>query len=63
MGLRRIGTARLALAVLEILPEKKAVAIHQDFKWKFIATLPEEEFEMELDVSEWLSEAVSIGRW
>jgi hypothetical protein len=42
------GSVQLALAVLiEILPEKKAVAIHQDFKWKFIATLPEEDFEME----------------
>ncbi len=51
--------------LLEILPEKKAeaVALHQDFNWKFIATLPEEDFEMELDVSRWLNEAVCTGQW
>lgn len=56
------GPAQLALAILlEILPGKKAAAFHQDFKWKFIATLPEKDFETELDVSGWLSEAVSTG--
>lgn len=54
--------AQLALAILlECLPEKKAAAFHQDFKWKFVATLPEKDFETELDVSGWLSEAVSTG--
>lgn len=51
------GPAQLALAILlSYLPEKEAVGLYQDFKFKFIATLPEEDFEKELDIREWIAE-------
>ncbi len=58
-GYGGFAPAQLALAILlEILPEKEAVAIHHDFKWKFISTLPKEDFETELEISGWLNEAL-----
>jgi hypothetical protein len=52
------GPAQLALAILlRYLPEKEAVSLHQDFKWKFIATLPQEGFETELDIRRWITAA------
>ncbi len=51
------GPAQLALAILlAYLPEKEAVALHQDFKSKFIATLPQEDFEKKMDVRGWVAE-------
>ena len=38
------------------LPEKEAVALYQDFKFKFIATLSQEDFEKEMDIRGWTSE-------
>lgn len=52
------GPAQLALAILlRYLPEKEAVSLHQGFKWKFIATLPQEDFETELDIRGWITQA------
>lgn len=52
------GPAQLALAILlRYLPEIDAVSLHQDFKWKFIAPLPQEDFETQLDIREWIAEA------
>ena len=52
------GPAQLALAILLIryLPEKEAVSLHQGFKWKFIATLPQDDFETELDIRRCITE-------
>lgn len=48
------GPAQLALALmLEYFPKDKALAIYQDFKWEFIATLPQEDFETTIDLEEW----------
>ncbi len=50
------GPAQLALAILlRYIPEKEAVLLHQDFKWKFIATLPQADFETEIDIREWIA--------
>jgi len=50
------GPAQLALAILlRYIPEKEAVLLHQDFKWKFIATLPQTDFETEIDIREWIA--------
>jgi hypothetical protein len=62
-GYGGFAPAQLALAILlEILPEKEAVAIHHDFKWRFVATLPKEDFETELEISGWLNEALGAGQ-
>ena len=51
------GPAQLALAtLLAYLPEHEAVALYQDFKFKFIATLPQEDFEKEMDIRRWVEE-------
>ena len=51
------GPAQLALAILlAYLPEHEALALYQDFKFKFIATLPEEDFEKEMDIRGWVAE-------
>ena len=48
---------RSCLAILfAYLPEKEAVALYQDFKFKFIATLSQEDFEKEMDIRGWTSE-------
>lgn len=50
------GPAQLALAILlRYLPAKEAVSLHQAFKWKFIAALPQEDFETELDIRGWIT--------
>ncbi len=57
------ASAQLALAILlEIFPEKEAVAIHQYFECKFIDTLPKQDFETELEISGWLNEAFGNGQ-
>lgn len=43
------GPAQLALAIcLELYGEEKARKIYQDFKFKHIATLPQEDIDVEL---------------
>jgi|SRR5208283_2299245 len=50
------GSAQLALAILlRYIPEKEAVLLHQDFKWKFIANLPQTDFETQIDIREWIT--------
>ena len=56
------GPAQLALAILlSYLPEKEAVALYQDFKFKFIATLTQEDFEKEMDIRGWVEENWSVN--
>lgn len=50
------GPAQLALAILLAcdIPEEDASRLHQDFKFEFIAGLPQnDEWTLELDVREW----------
>lgn len=43
------GPAQLALAVLtELIGEERALSCYQDFKWNFIAGLPQANFEVEI---------------
>jgi hypothetical protein len=62
------GPAQLALAILlRFTDEQTAVTLHQAFKWEHIATLPQGDFETEIDVQKWLSEhtkaLVKKGAW
>jgi len=51
------GPAQLALAILLlVLHEELAVNLHQEFKWEHIATLPQANFEIEIDLEEWVAE-------
>ena len=51
------GPAQLALAILlEVTDKGTALEYHQDFKKKIIATLPQTDFEIELDIKKWLKE-------
>lgn len=44
------GPAQLALAILlELTDKETALKQHQDFKWKHIATLPKENFNIEFE--------------
>lgn len=43
------GPAQLALALcIEIMGVDKALSVYQDFKWKYIATLPKGDFEQDI---------------
>jgi hypothetical protein len=43
------GPAQLALAIcMKFLPIDKVMITYQDYKWKYIATLPQNDFELEL---------------
>jgi hypothetical protein len=51
------GPAQLALAILLIHTDRHAaLRFYQDFKWQYIATLPETDFEIEIDVIQWIQE-------
>lgn len=46
------GPAQLALSILLLfLPEKEALKKYQDFKFKHIATLPQSDIDVNLDIS------------
>ncbi len=48
------GPAQLALAILlELFPKEIAVSNHQDFKFKFIAGLPQGDFDTELEIPDY----------
>jgi hypothetical protein len=50
------GPSQLALAILlRYISEREAVLLYHDFKWKFIATLPQTDFETEIDIREWIA--------
>jgi len=54
------GPAQLALAVcLEIFDKEAAIRVYQDFKWKYIATLPGSDFEKTLEIPENFSQVVA----
>lgn len=41
------GPAQLALAIcLEIFPKESALRVYQAFKWKYIAVLPQSDFDI-----------------
>lgn len=49
------GPSQLALALLlEVTNKETALKYYQDFKGEIIATLPQTDFEIELDIKEWL---------
>ena len=52
------GPAQLALAILERMTSNRDVALrwYQDFKWAVIATLPENNFDLSIDIQAWISE-------
>ena len=48
------GPAQLALALmLLVMDDQTAVRHYQDFKWRVIASLPQSDFEVEIDLYEW----------
>ena len=50
------GPSQLALAILlRYLSKREAVALYQDFKLKFIANLPQTDFETQIDIREWIT--------
>jgi hypothetical protein len=47
------GPAQLALAIcLELYPEAMARQVHQQFKFSYIATLPQDSFEKDITIFE-----------
>ena len=52
------GPSQLALAILLYhFPKTTALRWYQDFKWDIISGLPAGDFEIELDLDEWLEKA------
>ena len=46
------GPAELALAILLCFyPAKEALAFYQEFKWAYIAKLPQRDFEVSIDLA------------
>jgi hypothetical protein len=51
------GPAQLALAVLMKLTDTQtALRLHQKFKFEIIAKLPQCDFELDLDIQEWIDQ-------
>ena len=51
------GPSQLALAILlKVTDSKTALKYYQNFKWAFIASLPQDDFEGVIDVKQWLKE-------
>lgn len=50
------GPSQLALAILMKVTDKDtALALHQAFKWNFVAKWPQNEnFDVNIDIAEWL---------
>lgn len=56
-GYEGSGPAQLALAVLlELVPQDKAVELHQEFKRDVIAALVQDDFEVSVNLGRWLEE-------
>lgn len=54
------GPAQLALAImLKFTNKETAQRLYQDFKWEVIAGLPRGDFEIELDIKQWINERKS----
>jgi len=48
------GPAQLALSILlEITSEEKAIQMYQDFKWSVIASLPQSDIDVLIDVGKY----------
>lgn len=59
------GPAQLALAIcLYYLNERNALTIYQQYKWKFIAVLPQSDFEVDIadDPLEFVKQALGINK-
>lgn len=51
------GPSQLALAILkQVVSNEKALRWYQDFKWHAIATLPQNNFDLSIDIQAWISE-------
>lgn len=56
------GPAQLALAILlEVIPRDYAERLYQDFKFDFIAKLPQADFEREIDLEAWVNAKTPEG--
>lgn len=56
------GPAQLALAILlEVIPREYAERLYQDFKFEFVARLPQGDFEREINLEAWISEKAPEG--
>jgi len=54
-GYEGSGAAQLALAVLlELVPQEKAVDLHQEFKREVVAALVQDSFLVSIDIGRWL---------
>ena len=54
-GYEGSGPAQLALAVLlEFLSQLKAVELHQEFKREVVASLPQEDFLVSVNLGQWI---------
>jgi len=57
-GYEGSGPAQLALAVLlELVPQDRAVELHQAFKREVIASLPEGDVAVSIDLDRWLNQS------
>ncbi len=51
------GPAQLALAILlKFTSKNNALNLHQKFKWDIIAKLPQDDFDIRIDISKWIEE-------
>jgi len=57
-GYEGSGPAQLALAVLlELVPQDRAVELHQEFKRDVVAGLVQDDFRVSIDVRRWLKKS------
>ena len=56
------GPSQLALAILEQFEtDTNALRWYQDFKWDVIATLPQNNFDLDIDIAAWIAEREAKG--
>ena len=55
------GPAQLALGLLMAATDQKtAISLHQAFKWDFVCKLPQQDFEIEFDVDQWIRQQMRL---
>ena len=55
------GPAQLSLAVLlKCFNKDIAIKHYQNFKWAYISRLPQTDFEIEIDIENWMNEIIKL---
>ncbi len=53
------GPSQLALAIcLEAFSQEVAQRIYQGFKWQFVASWPQDDFDVEIDMHQWSQDII-----